>query len=69
MKRVFSHSALVALLLLLPSAAMGWTLQVDGLFFEISNGKASVVSNPNGEHYSGDIVIPDSISSSASCRS
>lgn len=46
--------------MLLPLLAIAETVEIDGIMYNLSDGYAEVVRNPNG--YSGDIVIPDEVS-------
>jgi len=62
MKRTLSNIALVALLLLLPAAAMGYDFAGDGIYYYVMNGNAIVTNNGQGGCYSGDVVIPETVS-------
>ena len=61
MKRRFFHTALVTLLLLLPTAAMGYDFEADGIYYHVETGQATVTNNGQTGCYSGDIVIPETI--------
>ena len=61
MKRGFFHTALVTLLLLLPTAAMGYDFEADGIYYNLVDGQAVVTHNGQENCYSGDIVIPEAI--------
>ena len=60
MKRRLFHTALVALLLLLPTAAMGYDIEFEGIYYDIIASKELRVTTNNGQLgcYSGDVVIP-----------
>lgn len=62
MKRTLSNIALVALLLLLPAAAMGYDFAVDGIYYYVMNGNAIVTNNGQDGCYSGVVVIPETVS-------
>ena len=59
MKRRLFHTALVALLLLLPTAAMGYDFEADGIYYNQVDGQATVTNSGQTGCYSGDVVIPD----------
>ena len=61
MKRRFFHTALVTLLLLLPTAAMGYDFEADGIYYHVEDGQATVTNNGQTGCYSGDIVIPETV--------
>ena len=61
MKRSLFHTALVALLLLLPTAAMGEVFEADGIYYYLVENQAVVGNNGQGNCYSGDIVIPETV--------
>lgn len=60
MKRRLFHTALVALLLLLPTAAMGYDIEFEGIYYDIIASNELRVTTNNGQLgcYSGDVVIP-----------
>ena len=68
MKQTLLHLALLALLQLVPTAAMGYDFMVDGIFYNVKNGQAIVTKPgtasagagiPGG--YSGEVVIPSEV--------
>ena len=60
MKRRLFHTALVALLLLLPTTAMGYDIEFEGIYYDIIASNELRVTTNNGQLgcYSGDVVIP-----------
>lgn len=61
MRQRFFHIALVALLLLLPTAALGEVFEADGIYYYLVENKAVVSNNGLGSCYSGDVVIPETV--------
>lgn len=68
MKGRLFHTAFVALMLLMPMTAMGYSFEVDGIYYNEENGQAIVthggVDNYNGHGknwYSGVVVIPKEV--------
>ena len=61
MKRRLFHTAIVALLLLSPTAVWGEVFAVDGIYYYLSDGHAVVTSDGQTGCYSGDVVIPDTV--------
>ena len=62
MKRTIFNMTLTALLLLLPTAAMGYDFTVDGIFYNINeDGNSVSVTYETNDYrsYSGDVVIPN----------
>lgn len=56
------RSALAAILmLLLPTAASGYDFAVDGIYYNITDGLATVTNNGSTGCYSGDVVIPQEV--------
>ena len=65
MKRTLLNTALVALLILLPTAAMGYDFEVDGICYKINDDNATVsVTNKTIYYhdYSGNVAIPSTVS-------
>ena len=64
MKKTLLHTALLALLLLMPTAADAYDFEVDGIFYNINNDNASVsvtYKTTDFITYSGDVVIHDTV--------
>lgn len=59
MKRTLIISALLAFLMLLPTAAMGYDFMVDGIYYNVYNSQAQVTNDGQSNCYSGDVVIPE----------
>lgn len=62
MKQTFFHTTLVALLLLMPTAAMGYDFEADGIYYNINRDSVSVsVTNTSYHYYSGHVTIPNAV--------
>ena len=61
MKQSLLYTTIVALLLMLPTAAWGDVFAVDGIYYYLAGDHAVVSNNGQGNCYSGDIVIPASV--------
>ena len=57
------HTTLVALLLLLPTAAMGYDFEADGIYYDLVDGQATVTNNGQSNCYSGEVVVPATVTS------
>ena len=60
-KRSFYHIALLALLQLLPTVAMGYDFAVDGIYYNLVDGHAVVTNSGQANCYSGEVVIPATV--------
>ena len=58
---LFNPIMLLAMLLLSPVTAMGYDFEADGIYYNIENRQAVVTSNESSSYYSGDVVIPESV--------
>lgn len=63
MKKSLFHTALVALLLLMPTVAGAYDLMVDGIYYNLVDGHAVVTNSGQTGCYSGDVVIPATVTS------
>ena len=61
MKKELFHATLVAMLLLIPATALGYDLEADGIYYNLVDGHAVVTNNGQADCYSGDIVIPATV--------
>ena len=60
------HILLVALLLLLPKAAGAYDFMVDSIYYNLADGHAVVTNNGQAGCYSGDVVIPATVTNDGS---
>ena len=64
MNRIKSIICLVVLAcLMLPTTAGAYDLMLDGIYYDLKDGQAIVTNNGQSNCYSGDIVIPESVTS------
>ena len=62
MKQTTSHSILTAILMLLvPMAAEAYDMVLDGIYYNLVGDHAVVTNNGNYNCYSGDVVIPETV--------
>ena len=64
MKHNYIKSMLTAVLLLCAATASA-QIEVDGLYFSVDGKNCSVTKNPSGTLYTGDIVIPESVTANS----
>ena len=63
MKRTMTYWALVVIMLLLPMVARGYSFVQDGIYYDVVDGEAIVTNNGQSNCYSGDVVIPEMVTS------
>ena len=58
----FIKTTLLLLALLLPAIATAYDFEVDGIYYNINGNNVAVASSPYSSRYSGDVIIPETVS-------